>query len=79
MLSSEELIAAYKRSERSLGEERYSPFNLFCEGYYLGVRIGKADMREMSLDWLERHLPDTPENRKEIGVVLRAFRKKTEE
>lgn len=78
MLSSEELIAAYKRSERSLGEERYSPFNLFCEGYYLGVRIGKADMREMSLDWLERHLPDLPENRKEIEMVLRSFRKNTE-
>lgn len=35
MLSSTELIAAFEASEKRIGEEKATPFNMFCEGFFL--------------------------------------------
>ena len=35
MLSSTELIAAFEECEKRIGKEKATPFNMFCEGFFL--------------------------------------------
>ncbi len=44
MLSSTELIAAFDESEKRLGKKKATAFNLYCEGFFKGVEVGKADL-----------------------------------
>ena len=45
MLSSTELIAAFDEAEERLGKEKATPLNMYCEGFFKGVEVGKADAK----------------------------------
>jgi hypothetical protein len=56
MLSSTELIAAFDEAEARLGGEKATPLNMYCEGFFRGVEVGKADLTAKASEWLEGHL-----------------------
>jgi hypothetical protein len=56
MLSSTELIAAFDEAEERLGGEKATPLNMYCEGFFKGVEVGKADLTAKASEWLEGHL-----------------------
>ena len=42
MLSSTELIAAFDECESRIGKEKATPFNMFCEGFFLRELMEKS-------------------------------------
>lgn len=58
MLSSTELIAAFDEAEERLGKEKATPLNMYCEGFFKGVEVGKVDLTVNAICWLRFHLLD---------------------
>lgn len=65
MLSSTELIAAFDEAEERLGGEKATPLNMYCEGFFKGVEVGKADLLGHSgLEYVERYVRAIDESKR---------------
>lgn len=48
MLSSTELIAAFDECEKRIGKEKATPFNMFCEGFFLRELVENESISQLT-------------------------------